>query len=157
VERYSGAARSGPGEHLKQIVIALHNHHDAMTTFPAHAIYSKEGKPLLSWRVALLPYLEQRGLYPGFRPHQPWGHQHNKKLIAKIPAVYRSSRIKDPRPGLTTYLAPINPAFIFTGSKKGLQIKDIQDGTSNTVIVVDAADEAGVIWTKPDDLVVNEK
>lgn len=157
IEQLSGQVRSEAGHHLKQILIALHSYHDAMTTFPAHALYSKEGKPLLSWRVALLPYLEQGPLYKEFHLDEPWDSPHNKKLIAKIPAIYRNPKIKDAREGLTTYLTPINKAFLFTGSDKGLQIKDLEDGTANTAIVVDVADEAGVIWTKPDDLVVNEK
>ena len=158
IEERTGPLEPSPrSEYLKNILIAFHNYHDATGAFPAHAIYSKAGKPLLSWRVAILPYVEANDLYRQFHLDEPWDSPHNKTLIARMPKVYRSSRIKDKRPGLTTYLAPINKAFVFTGEKKGLQIKDITDGTSNTVVVVDVADEAGVIWTKPDDLVVNEK
>lgn len=75
-----------------------------------------------------------------------------------MPKVYRSPKIKDERPGLTTYLVPINKAFAFTGTPKGLKLpSDFPDGTSQTILMVDVADEAGVIWTKPDDLVVNDK
>jgi hypothetical protein len=74
-----------------------------------------------------------------------------------MPKVYRSPKIKDPQPGLTTYLAPINKAFIFTGTQEGLPIKEILDGTTHTAIVVDVNDETGVPWTKPADLVVDEK
>jgi hypothetical protein len=108
--------------------------------------------------VALLPYLDQGQLYNKFHLDEPWDSPHNKKLIDQMPRIYRSPKIKDSRPGLTTYLAPINKDFVFTGTGKGLRLQtDIPDGTSNTAILVDAADEAGVIWTKPDDLVVNEK
>lgn len=149
--------RSSQRDNLAQIVTAMHNYLDAMGTFPANAIYSKAGKPLLSWRVALLPYLGQSKLYEQFKLDEPWDSPHNKALIAKMPKVYHSPKIKDARPGLTTYLAPINKAFIFTGTKDGVQIKDILDGTVNTAAIVDVSDEAGVIWTKPADLVVDEK
>jgi hypothetical protein len=156
-ERSSGGERSVGSKNLKSIALAFHHYLDATGTFPAHAIYSKAGKPLLSWRVAILPYVEQGQLYNQFKLDEPWDSEHNKTLIARIPAVYRSPKIRDRRPGLTTYLVPINKDFVFTGKAKGVQIKDIEDGTSNTVVVVDAADESGVIWTKPDDLVVDEK
>src|SRR5262249_4640699 len=56
---------------LKMIGLALHNHHDVNNAFPAPAIYSKDGKALLSWRVAILPYLEQDNLYKQFRLDEP--------------------------------------------------------------------------------------
>src|SRR5205823_10918869 len=51
----------------------------------------KQGKPLLSWRVHLLPFLEQDNLYKQFHLDEPWDSEHNKKLIARMPPVYRSS------------------------------------------------------------------
>jgi hypothetical protein len=158
LERTARVERSSPGTNFQQILIAFYNYHDAIGTFPAHAIYSKDGKPLLSWRVALLPYVGENDLYKEFHLDEPWDSLHNKKLIARMPKVYRSPKIKDPRPGLTTYLAPINKAFVFTGTKEGIRFpKDIPDGTSHTAIIVDVNDETGVPWTKPADLIVDEK
>jgi hypothetical protein len=156
-ERKDGIERTRIGSNLHNILIALINYHDTFTTFPPHAIYSKDGKPLLSWRVAILPFIEQDNLYKQFKLDEPWDSAHNKKLIDKMPKLYRSPKIQDKRAGLTTYVAPIHKDFLFTGTAKGLQFKDITDGTSNTAILVDVADEAGVIWTKPDDLVVSQK
>jgi hypothetical protein len=135
----------------------MHRYHDAHGTFPPHAIYSKGGKPLLSWRVALLPYLGQGKLFEEFHLDEPWDSAHNKKLIDRMPAVYRDPRILDRRPGWTTYLAPINKEFVCTGEKKGVPIKELTDGTSRTAVIVDVKDEAGVLWTRPDDLVVDKK
>jgi hypothetical protein len=96
-------------------------------------------------------------LYAEFKLDEPWDSPHNRKLIARIPKVYRSPKIKDARPGLTTYLAPINKDFVFTGTNVRMRIpKDIPDGTSNTAVVVDVSDAAGVEWTKPADIVVNK-
>jgi hypothetical protein len=156
LDRTRGLERSG--EQMRKIVLAVVMYSDATGTLPAHAIYSKDGKPLLSWRVSLLPYLGEEALYKEFKLDEPWDSPHNKKLIARIPEVYRSPKIRDTRPGLTTYLAPINKDFVFTGTKELLRFpKDIPDGTANTGVVVDVSDETGVVWTKPEDLVVDRK
>jgi hypothetical protein len=152
-----GRGLTSPDRNMKQILGAMQMYCGGTGAFPAHAIYSKDGKPLLSWRVALLPYIEQGQLYKEFHLDEPWDSDHNKKLIARMPKLYRSQKIKDERVGLTTYLVPINKEFVFTGTNKGLTFTDIQDGSSNTAILLDVADETGVIWTKPDDLVVDQK
>lgn len=74
--------------HLKQIGLAFHNHHDATGRLPGD-IRSKDGKPLLSWRVALLPYLEQAALFNQFKADEPWDSEHNLKLLSRMPDVYR--------------------------------------------------------------------
>jgi Protein of unknown function (DUF1559) len=140
---------------IKQIVLAFHNYSSANKTFPPTAIRSKDGRPLLSWRVAILPYVEQENLYRQFHLDEPWDSEHNKQLIEKMPAIYRSPRSKDKRAGFTTFLAPVGPGLAFSGDAVGRQFKEFTDGTANTIMLVDAADEAAVIWTKPDDLVVD--
>jgi len=70
---------------LKQIALAMHNYHDTYGTFPPHAIYSKDGKPLLSWRVMILPYIEQNNLYQQFHLDEPWDSEHNQKLMQQMP------------------------------------------------------------------------
>src|SRR5258707_9716343 len=57
------ARRNQSLNNLRQISIALQNYHDTRKTFPAHAIYSADGKPLLSWRVQILPFIEENPLY----------------------------------------------------------------------------------------------
>src|SRR5207253_5726964 len=105
------AGREELTNNLKQIAIAFHNYASAHRDhFPAAAIYSKDGKPLLSWRVALLPYLEQDNLYKQFKLDEPWDSEHNKKLIARMPKVFASS--PDPKltaAGKTTFVVPVGP------------------------------------------------
>lgn len=141
---------------LKQIGLALHNYHDRHQSFPAHASYNKQGKPLLSWRVQILPYLEQNALYQEFRHNEPWDSEHNKKLIPRMPEVFRlpSSRAAA---GKTVYLAPAGMETIFPPINKSIRIQDITDGTSNTIMVVEADDAHAVEWTKPEDLKVDAK
>jgi len=144
--------------HLKQVAIAMHNYHDVYKQFPPAAIYDAQGRPLLSWRVALLPFLEptsqNAALYKQFYFDEPWDSPHNKPLIAKMPDIFapRSARVREQ--GKTTLLVPVGKETIF-GPKEGVPIRDITDGTSNTILIVDADEPQAVVWTKPDDLNVD--
>jgi prepilin-type processing-associated H-X9-DG protein len=137
---------------LHMLGIALHTYHDTYRHFPAVANFDKEGRPLLSWRVHLLPFLAQDNLYKQFHLDEPWDSEHNKKLIEHMPDVFRCPSMKRKLVGKTTYLAPVGDALMFTGTKEGVRISDIVDGTANTIFVVDADDDHAVIWTKPEDL-----
>jgi hypothetical protein len=137
---------------LKQIGLAIHNYHDTYRHFPTVANFDKAGKPLLSWRVHLLPFLDQVKLYKEFHLDEPWDSEHNKGLIDKMPAVYRSTEKKEMiQAGKTTFLAPVGEDFMFTGTPKTLTFRDITDGTSNTILLVDADDNHAVVWTQPED------
>src|SRR5215207_10182341 len=72
---------------LKQIGLAFHNFHDQTGAFPAD-IKGKDGKALLSWRVAILSYVEQDPLYKQFKLDEPWDSANNKPLAAKLPKLY---------------------------------------------------------------------
>jgi hypothetical protein len=148
--RKPGAARGRAQSvnNLKQIAIAMHNYLDAYKRFPAAAIYDKSGKPLLSWRVLILPFLGQNALYKQFHLDEPWDSPHNKKLLDKIPPVYQTPGEEKPT-GRTHYQGFHGKGAFFEG-KKGIGIAEITDGTSNTILVVEAAES--VPWTKPQDL-----
>jgi RNA polymerase sigma factor (sigma-70 family) len=144
-----GAARAQTTNNLKQIGLALHSYHDAYNSFPAHAIYSKDGKtPLLSWRVAILPFVDQGALYKEFKLDEAWDSPHNKKLIAKMPKTYEPLIGKKDE-GKTHIQVFTGPDTIFDGPKK-MKIADITDGTSNTLLAVEAKE--AVVWSKPADL-----
>jgi hypothetical protein len=139
---------------LKQLALAMHNYHDVNKQFPPAAIRDAQGRPLLSWRVLLLPYLEQNELYKQFHLDEPWDSEHNKPLIAKMPNIFapRNSDLRDQ--GKTTLVVPIGKQTVF-GPEKGVAIQEITDGTSNTILIVDADQDRAVVWTKPDDLNVD--
>jgi prepilin-type processing-associated H-X9-DG protein len=147
------ARRAQCTNNLKQIGLAMHNFHDAQGRFPAQAITDKEGKPLLSWRVAILPYIEQQGLYSQFHLDEPWDSPHNMALASQMPTTYLcpSRPALNRSQGLTTYQVLAGPGTMFDGPQ-GVGIASITDGTSNTLLVVEATNP--VPWTKPDDIAV---
>jgi hypothetical protein len=144
------ASRTQAQNNLKQIALAMHNYHDTIGRFPPQATYDKNGKPMLSWRVMILPYIEQQNLYNQFHLDEPWDSEHNKKLLAKMPTVYASpSDEKSHKDHTTHYQGFVGKGAFFEG-KKGIGIADIPDGTSNTIMIVEAS--KAVPWSKPEDL-----
>lgn len=189
------AMRSQSTNNLKMIGIACHGYHDVYGRLPT-STYDKDGKPLLSWRVHILPFVEAQALYQQFHLDEPWDSDHNKKLIAQMPAVYRNPHFVDAE--RTVYLAATGPQAIFPEGKvddgdkddagpapgaagafagqlagkapalgqavafrknnvdvawaRKIGFQNITDGTSNTIMVVEADPAEAVVWTRPDDL-----
>jgi hypothetical protein len=150
------ARRMQSVNNFKQIGLAMHNYLDANKHFPAAAIYSKDGKPLLSWRVMILPMMEHSDLYEQFRLDEPWDSEHNKKLIDKMPNIFKLPTSKLQTPGMTNYVVPVGPGTVFQ-SKEGMRLQDIKDGTAHTVMEVEVDDDHAVIWTKPEELSYDPK
>ena len=143
---------------FKNILLAMLNYESARGTYPPRSTFSDDGKPLLSWRVHILPYLEGGGeLYNQFRLDEPWDSEHNKQLIPLMPEVYA-----DPDPALsqrnaagrTTFVVPTGPRTVFEGPEP-VEIKEIIDGTSNTIMLVEVWSMAGPNWTEPKDWFVD--
>jgi hypothetical protein len=164
----TAANRKESQNNLKEIGIGMHYFHDAKKAFPDTAAFTKDKKPLLSWRVAILPYLgkKEAALYKEFKLDEPWDSPHNKKLLTKMPKVYAPTVVGKPaREGHTYYQVfagertPFNPRFGWTAPGGTLttyaRISSIKDGSANTAMVVEAA--TPVPWTKPEDIAYDPK
>jgi Protein of unknown function (DUF1559) len=147
------ADRLKSANNLKQIGLALHNYHDTFGTMPAAAVVDKKGKPQLSWRVMILPFIEQDNLYKQFHLDEPWDSEHNKQFVDKMPKIFGLPNMMS-KPGHTHYRV-----FVGNGAMwdwvQGTKFADITDGLSNTWMVVEA--EEGVPWSKPDELEFDPK
>ena len=146
------ARRMQSMNNLKQICLAMHNYHDTFSRFPTNI--EKDGKALLSWRVQILPFIEQNALYEQFRLDEPWDSPHNMALLDIIPAVYRNPNFTDEFKTKTNYLGIVAPGSLFVNAQPK-KFSDIRDGSSNTVIVVEAGPDRAVPWTKPQDLTID--
>jgi hypothetical protein len=148
---WNGQAIHALNGQFKQIGLAMLAYGDREGHFPPSAIYGKNGEPLLSWRVALLPYLGHEHLFQQFKLDEPWDSPHNLTLVDQIPDVYGLPWYFDERADRkTTYFQVyVGPGTAFEG-KKGISIRDFPNGISDTVLVAIAPDP--VIWTKPADI-----
>jgi hypothetical protein len=151
------AGRAQDANNLKQLALAMHMYESNTGRFPAAATVGAAartgGRPLLSWRVALLPYLEHGALYQEFHHDEPWDSPHNKTLLSKMPRVYASPRGTEP-PGKTHYQVFVPAAGVTArtmfGRTVGSPLAGVVDGTTNTIMIAEAADP--VEWTRPQDL-----
>jgi len=137
---------------LKRIGLAFHGYNGAHGHLPGNII-DKDGKPLLSWRVAILPYMDEQALYDKFKLDEPWDSPHNKPLLDRMPEFLLCPSRSQSDPTLTHYLGFEGKRALFEKGAK-IRFKDVYDGTSNTLAVVEA--EEGTPWTKPSDLPFDE-
>lgn len=142
---------------LKLIAIAMHNYADSNSgILPAHAIYAKDlgnasGKPLLSWRVAILPYLEQGNLFNQIRQNEPWDSPHNRQFWYQMPKIYAMRGVK--QPGMTSLQVFTGKDTLFPGASPGLKIGTLPDGTTNTILIAEGRE--AVNWMEPRDIDLN--
>lgn len=138
---------------LKQIGLACHNYHDTMMFMPAN-IVGPDGKVLMSWRVAILPYIEQDNMYRQLDMTKAWDDPRNAKILEKMPEVFRVYG-REAQKGQTYLQMPFSPKVMLGGSPflvpgRRTTMANIADGTSNTFMVLEATD--AVNWAKPDDM-----
>jgi len=144
------ARRMSCSNNIRQLGIAMLNHEYAYKKFPAAAIVDeKTGEPLLSWRVAMLPFLEQQALYDQFKLDEPWDSPHNIELLDKMPAMFKCPSSTIPN-GKTTYLAVASEECGLHPTEPS-EMRGFSDGTSNSILIVEVADEHAVPWTAPKD------
>ena len=141
---------------VKMIMLAMHNYHDVTfgdySSFPMAAGVMPNRKHPRSWRVELLPFLEQADLYQQYKD-EPWDSEANLKVLAKMPAVFRHP--SQPANSTTTsYVAAYGKGLLFEpNAEKGTRIQDVTDGCSNTIAILEA--KTDIPWTKPEDILID--
>jgi hypothetical protein len=147
-------AKRRDAQNFKELALAMIEYsQDHRGELPPPAVLSKDRNPLLSWRVLLLPYLEQKELYQQFKLDEAWDSDHNAKLVRKMPKVFAAPR--GGKPGQTVYQVFVGPEASFQPGVKRRFPASFVDGTSNTVMISEAAQ--AVPWTKPADLKYDSK
>jgi len=116
--------------------------------FPPPAIYDDADRPLLSWRVAVLPFLGEQKLYDRFRLDEPWDSDHNRPLAEQMPDAFKTPA--GPAAPMTCYLAPDGMDTILS-RRGGIMPGMVRDGLQSTLVVVEANPDRAVTWTQPRD------
>jgi len=136
---------------LRTLATAMHDYKGVKGTLPPAASRDREGRPLLSWRVLILPYLEEEALFKEFRLDEPWDGPHNLRLLSRMPTIYAPPLANSSfNPYSTHYQVFTGKGTAFEG-QHGLRLPDdFPGGTTDTILIVEAAE--AVPWTKPEDV-----
>lgn len=144
------AVASARQNNLRQIALAMHNYHDVYNEFPPAYKMGKDGNGnhKVSWRVLILPFLEELNLYEQYKFDEPWDSPANKRVTARMPAVFRAIGSKAAAME-TDYFAIVGENTAFK-PEKGRKLAEFIDGTSNSLLVVES--RKAVHWAKPEDI-----
>jgi prepilin-type processing-associated H-X9-DG protein len=145
------ARRSQCCNNLRQIALAMHNYHDTYKCFPPAVIADKNGRPMRSWRVAILPFLEQSPLHDRYNSNEPWDSPSNRTLGSAMPPTYRCPSEAGAGSMETNYVMIVGKGTAGGLPNEAVSFADITDGTSNTILIVEVTG-SGIHWMEPRDL-----
>ncbi|MCB9922004.1 MAG: DUF1559 domain-containing protein [Planctomycetaceae bacterium] len=145
--------RERTANNMKAIGIAWRAYLDDKGYFPGPVVDATK-KPLLSWRVDLLPYLGLQSLHDAFHLNEPWNSPHNLTLVDKIPSVFQSPERFDTD---TNYLALLLGGTTVHQERRKVSERNVEDGIENTLALVEVDEDQAVPWTKPAELPLNIK
>ena len=133
--------------------MACHNYQAVYGVFPPAYIADEQGRPLHSWRVLILPFIEQKELYEQYDLSQPWNSPHNRQLIPRIPRTLVFPGDERSPDGVTNYLAVVGPETVWPGDES--TSSSVISNPSATIMIVEN-EGSGIRWTEPRDLSLAE-
>ena len=148
------ARRNGCTCHGKQLGIALQNYHDVYKSFPPAYVADENGRPMHSWRVLILPFMEGQQFFSQYRFDEPWNGPNNSKLAARFDSSIYRCPAADGDPSETCYVAVVGPETMWPGAR-ATTIGDVRDGTSQTIALVEVV-HSGIHWMEPRDLTIEQ-
>jgi len=133
---------------LQWIVLALHNYRDVNNELPPLYTVDNTGKPLHSWRVLILPYLEHAELYDKIRLDEPWDSEHNKQFYNRMPPIYQCPS----NPGKGCCYVAVEGILT---PRIGTSLASFSGGSSNTLALVEVRESFN--WMDPEaDIALSE-
>jgi prepilin-type processing-associated H-X9-DG protein len=140
---------------LKQVILALLDYHRANSSFPPAYTADKTGKPMHSWRMRILPYMELNSLYKKHNFSEPWDGPNNKKLACPVPiyACPSNGRSWTTSPFETSYVAVVGPNAAWAGEKPR-NLADFGNDAAHTIMLVEST-SSGIAWMEPQDLALD--
>jgi hypothetical protein len=142
---------------MMQVALALLNYHDVYKSFPPAFVADKDGKPMHSWRVLVLPFMECDDIYKAYKFDEPWDGPNNRRLASKIPSVYQCpghiARYGSGRHE-TQYLAVVGPETVWPGTSS-TKLSDVKDKHAHTILFLEVHGQ-GVHWMEPRDVTMQE-
>jgi prepilin-type processing-associated H-X9-DG protein len=149
------AQREQCSNRLKQIGLAMHNYHDTYRCFPPAVITDEDGQPMRSWRVAILPFIEQMPLYEQYDFSEPWDGPHNRALHGTSVATYRCPSDAESTAVETSYVMIVGEGTLGGNPNEMVRLANVTDGSSNTILAIEVA-ASGIHWMEPRDVTVEE-
>ena len=129
----------------------MHHYHEVHHRLPPAVVYGQDGSPLLSWRVLILPYVEEQQLFEEFKLDEAWDSPHNIRLLSRVPEVYKppARKARNMPPHHTVIHVFVGKGTAFE-EDRSIRLNDFPDGTSGTILIVEGGPP--VPWTKPEEI-----
>ncbi len=144
------AKRTSCMNNLRQLTIAVHNYHQVYGMLPPAYVADEQGKPMHSWRVLMLPFVEQAVMYESYRFEEPWNSVNNRAATAVAPSVFQCPEAQGMNSPNTNYLFIVGEGTLFERDNAAT-FADVKDGLSNTILIVEVG-RSDIHWAEPRDL-----
>ncbi|MDF1843521.1 MAG: DUF1559 domain-containing protein [Rubripirellula sp.] len=142
--------RASCSQHMEAIGAALKKYRDVNGSFPPAYTVNQQGQKLHSWRALILPYMDQQTVYDQIDFSKPWDDPVNRAAADTIISTYACPSMKI-EPTQTTYVAVVDARGIMTGPE-GTKTREVLDGLSGTIALVETDSVNAVHWMSPNDI-----